>query len=190
MRLRGFRAGVDNVAPETSPAVDEFGRPISLREAVNVDLVGPQKKPRRRAGYALRVSGRAHSPVGFHKRLFAVVNGDLNAYDSTLGLVDTVRTGLGDRRLTYAEVNGDLYWCSAMEFRRIRGEASEYRPGWVECSGVPAIEGDTDGGVDAGTYRVAITWFDAEGRESGAAGIAEAYVAPGGRVRVFNGPAW
>lgn len=189
-RLRGFPAGVNNVAPEQNPPTDEFGRITSLREAVNVDLVGPAKKPRRRQGYVRQLSGRAHSPMGFRQQLFAVVNGDLNVYDTTLGLVDTVRAGVGDRRISYAEVNGDLYWCSAMEFRRVRGEDMTDTPGWVDCPGTPAIAGYEEGGLEEGTYRVAMTWFDAEGRESGAAGIAECDVPAGGGVRVFNIPVW
>lgn len=189
-RLRGFPSGVNNVAPEQNPPTDEFGRVTSLREAVNVDLVGPQKKPRRRDGYAQKVSGRAHSPVSFRQRLLAVVNGDLNVYGPDLALIGTMRAGVGDQRLTYAEVNGDLYWCSAMEFRRVRGEDFADTPGWVDCHGTPAVDAYEEGGLDAGTYRVAMTWFDAEGRESGAAGIAETDVADGGGARVFNIPTW
>jgi hypothetical protein len=190
VRLRGFPGGVNNVAPENDPPLDDVGRATTLRSAVNVDLVGPSKKPRRRAGYAKKIAGRAHSPVGFRQRLLAVVDGDLNAYDGNAVLASTVRPDVGDRHLSYAEVNGDLYWCSAMEFRRVRGADYADTPGWVDCPGTPAIASYDEGGLAAGTYRVAMTWFDAEGRESGAAGIAETDVAEGGGVRVFNIPAW
>ena len=92
--------------------------------------------------------------------------------------------------LSYAEANGDLYWCSAMEFRRVRGADYADTPGWIDATGTPAIEAYPSGGLDAGTYRVAMTWFDAEGRESGALGIAVTDVQAGGGVRVFNIPTW
>lgn len=186
LRLRGFPTGVNNVAPEQDPPTDEFGRATSLREAVNVDLVGPGKKVRRRQGYALQISGRAHSPATIRGSglLYAVVDGDLNVYDRSFGLLDTVRAGVGDGYLTYAEVNGELYWSNRTEFRCIRGGVDT--PGWIDCPGVPAataMDASTSA-LDPGTYRVAMTWFDADGRESGAAGIAEVDIAAGQLLRV------
>ena len=57
-RQRGFRYGVNNVAPEHDAPVDENGAIQTLREAVNVDLVGPSKKPRRRPGCRRRAVQR------------------------------------------------------------------------------------------------------------------------------------
>lgn len=184
LRLRGFTAGVNNVAPEQDPPTDEFGHSTSLRSAVNVDLVGPSKKVRMRQGYARQVTGRAHSPATIRGSglLYAVVNGDLNVYDRSFGLLDTVRANVGDGYLSYAEVNGELYWSSRSEFRCIREGLDT--PGWIDCPGVPTATAVAGGSLAAGTYRVAMTWLDADGRESGAAGVAEVDIAAGQMLRV------
>ena len=188
LRLRGFRAGMNNVAPDQDLPTNEFGITMALREALNVDLVGPSKKARRRAGYTLKVPGSAHSPWGFEGRLLAAVDGDLCAYDSSFGLLGTVRADVGDRRISYAAYNDDLYWSNGAEIRRLRGRDFADLPVWIDAPGVPNAQALGGGSLAAGAYRVAMTWLDAEGRESGAAGAAEADVADGGALRVYNIP--
>ena len=188
IRLRGFPAGVNNVAPDSDlPVSEATGAPTSLREAVNMDLVGPRKAPRRRDGYALKDAGSAHSPATLVHTLFAVLDGDLLAYDRNL-TPTTIRADVGDQYLSYAEVNGDLYWSSPFEFRRIRGDDLADTPGWIGCPGTPSVEPYSTGGMAAGAYQVAMTWFDAEGRESGAAGLAVVDVAEGQGIRVYAIP--
>ena len=188
LRLRGFTAGVNNVAPDQDLPTNEFGLTMALREAQNVDLVGPSKKPRRRDGYTLKVPGRAHSPFPFGSGLLAVVDGDLNYYDSAFA-PSLVRAGLGDQRVAYADVHGDVYWSSGVAgFRRLRAGDRADLPGWVDCPGVPSVSALPGGGLAAGAYRVAMTWLDADGRESGAAGLAEVDAPEGSALRVFNIP--
>lgn len=188
-RLTGFPAGVNNVAPDNDLPKDDEGQQTALREAVNVDLVGPNKKPRRRAGYTQRIAGRFHSPATLPGYLIAVADGNLNAYTTGLALHATLRAGVGPHYLSYADVHGNLYWSNGVVFRRIRGDDLADTPGWIESPGVPAVDPNPDGGMAAGTYRVAATWIDAEGRESGAAGLAEVNVAEGQGIRVHSFPA-
>jgi hypothetical protein len=189
LKLQGFAAGVNNVAPAHDLPTDEFGKPMALTAAVNVDLVGPKKKPRQREGYTKQLSGRAHSPMTLAgvNTLFVVVDDALNAYDESYGLIDTIRTGVGPR-LTSAEIDGDLYWSSASEMRRIRRDDMADLPFWIGSPGTPLVDAYPTGGMAAGAYRVAMTWFDADGRESGAAGLAYIELAEGQGIRVHNIP--
>lgn len=188
--LKGFALGVNNVAPDYDLPNDEFGRPMALREAVNVDLVGPSKKPRQREGYAQKAAGRFHSPCSFGPRLLAVQDGDLRMYDSQATLIDVLRPGVGEVYISYAEAHGDLYWSNGRELRRVRGGDFADTPGWIDCPGTPyvaATPGTT--ALAAGTYRLAMTWFDADGRESGALGVAEAVLDAGDVLQVAPPPA-
>lgn len=190
-RLQGFPAGVNNVAPDFDAPTDEFGRTTSLRSAVNVDLVGPKKKPRRRDGRTLIAAGRAHSPQALpdQRHIVAVIDGDLRAYDRSLQLAATVRAGVGRSRLSYARVNDDLYWSSASQLRRIRAADLADLPGWVDCPGVPNVEAVEGGNMQPGAYRVAMTWLDEDGRESGCLGLVELDLAAGQCLRIFDIPA-
>jgi hypothetical protein len=186
--LRGFPAGVNNVAPDNDPPRDEFGNYTSLREAVNVDLIGPRKQPRQRPGYTLKLTGATHSPACIGHTLLLVVDGDLNAYDAQLNLQSTLRPDLGRRHLTYADVYGDLYYSNGQEFRRIRGADLADLPAWIDCPGTPQASPVDGYGYAPGTYRVAVTWFDAEGRESAAAGTAIVDLTADQGIRLHNIP--
>ena len=190
-RLQGFPAGVNNVAPDNDPPRDELGRITSLRSAVNVDLVGPKKKPRRRSGRTRIAEGRAHSPKTMPGGLFllAVVDGDLKAFGRDRQLYAIVRTGVGRSRLSYARVNDDLVWSSAGAIRRVRAGDLADLPLWIDCPGVCNAEPVSGGGMAAGTYRVGLTWIDADGRESGCAGLLEVMLAEGESIRLFDIPA-
>lgn len=192
-RLRGFPAGVNQVAPDDDLPTDDNGSPVALREAVNVDLVGPRKRPRRRHGYTQRMPGRCHSPgclpatpVG--DVLLQVLDGDLVAFNTALAPLGTLRAGIGPNRVTYAEVNGDLYWSNGLQMRRIRGEDLADTPAWIDAPGVPDADAYPDGGLAAGTYRVAMTWLDGEGREGGAVGVVEVDLQAGQGIRVHAIP--
>ena len=187
--LSGFPAGVNNVAPDSDLPLDQNGNPTALRAAVNFDLIGPSKKPRTRPGYTLRVAGVAHSPFGWGKdRLLVAIDGALRCFG--LGMADrgTVRSNVGTRRLSYAEVEGEVYWSSPTELRRIRADLSD-TPGWQVAGNTPLLAPSAEGGMAAGTYRVGLTWIDADGRESACNGAAEIDLDEGQGIRVFAIPA-
>jgi hypothetical protein len=188
LRARGFPLGVNNIAPEHDFPVDENGTVQAVREAVNVDLVGPSRKPRLREGYTQKIAGRFHSPVEFNGRMLAVQEGMLTAFDATL-TPQAIRD-VGDRYCAYAQINDDLYWSNGFEFRRIRGRDMIDTPGWIESPSVPSATAVADGGLDAGDYRVALAWIDADGRESGVRNLAYASVDTGGGIELSGfGPA-
>lgn len=183
----GFPAGLDNVSPEQSLPRDEGGNPVAARALVNLDVI--DGKPRTRAGYARLAEGRWHSPGKLTGRaLFAVKDGDLVQLDSNGNVLQTIRAGVGERRISYAEVNGDLLWSNGQAFRRITGDTLADLPGWIEAPGAPDVAAHADGGLTAGNYAVAMTWLDAAGRESGAWGVVDATVGLGQGIRVFNIP--
>lgn len=190
--LPGFPQGVNNVAKRTALPRDDKGMVVALRGAKNMDLVGVDKQPRLRAGYSRVVSGRTHSPAQFlsavGKVLLAAVNGDLKAYDTGLSVIGTVRAAIGQRYLSYAQVNDDLCWSNGEQIRRVRGEDLADGPLWPEAPGTPNATALTGYALDAGTYRLALTWLDAEGRESAASGLVEVDVAANGGIQVNQFP--
>jgi hypothetical protein len=192
VRVTGFPKGVNNTAPEQD-LPRKGSVPQAARALVNVDLVGPSKKPRLRQGYTREIAGRFHSPMTLRgvPRLFAVADGDLGVYSESNGAITReaiIRPGVGDQPLTYAEVNGDLYWSSRRELRMLRGDDFADLPGWVDSPGVPHAAAYSTGGLAAGTYFLAMTWLDALGRESGAAGKVEVTLTAGQGIQVSHFP--
>lgn len=194
-KVGGFPAGVNNVAPDSDLPRDEKGNITALRKAVNVDLVGPSKKPRMRAGTTQKLDGACHSPATLRggRHLFLVRNGDLGAW--TREQIDAgsgstmIRAAVGTRYLHYAEVNGDVYWSNTDVFRRIRGADLADLPGWIDCPGVPQVSAyDGVGGLNPGTYRIGVTWFDADAYQSGCAGLAEVTLIAGQGILVNRFP--
>ena len=190
-RVPGFPAGVNNVAPDFDPPKDELGRVTALREAVNVDLVGPQKKVRRRAGRTAIAAGRAHSPktTPDGKHLLVVIDGDLRAYGTDRQLRATVRASVGPNRLTYAKVNDDTIWSGNGLLRRVRSSDLADLPAWVDCPGIPQVAAISGGNMAPGEYRVGMTWLDANGTESGCAGLVLIDLAEGECLQITGIPA-
>lgn len=187
VKQTGFPAGINNVAPEQSLPRDENGAILAGRSLVNVDLV--DGKPRTRAGRTKRIEGAWHSPgkLTAARAMFGVVDGDLVQTDGD-SVLQVVRAGVGPLYINYVEVNGDLIWSNGEVIRRIRGADLTDQPLWIDCPGTPEAEGYGTGALEPGDYRVAMTWFDDFGRESGADGIAIAEVAAGQGIRVFGIP--
>lgn len=189
VRLRGFVQGVNNVAPDQDMPADEFGRPMAVRAAVNVDFVGPSKKARKREGYTLKASGRFHSPFAVDgASMMAVQDGNLCLFDRQCALTDVLRAGVGTRHISATHVNDDVYWSNGLELRRVRGSDYADTPGWIDCPAVPLADAHASGSLEPGEYRVAMTWLDDEGRESGALGAALVTLQTGGGIRVHGIP--
>lgn len=164
-----FPAGVDNVNEEGSLTRSDDGkRVIALREAVNVDI--PRSgNPRRRAGFVRTIVGtRVHSLwSGGRFPYFLFADGDTLYACSTGGTPFVVRTGLAPREISYAiphdrvyASNGQQTWCVTSDGTSV--------PWGVETPGAPDVATALDGGLDAGTYQLALTYIDLYGEESGA----------------------
>lgn len=191
VKQRGFPAGVDNVSPDQALPRDDDGNSIAARKLVNVDLV--DDKPRTRPGRVLLEEGNWHSPGRFPgkrpaRAMFAVKDGDLRQVENGVATT-TIRAGVGTRRISYTEVLGDLWWSNGRIIRRIRRTDLADMPIGPGCPGAPNAEAYPGGALEAGTYAIAATWFDADGRESGAWGSVPVEVPAGHSIRVFDIPA-
>jgi hypothetical protein len=183
--LGPWPAGVNNVAKEHALPVDDLGRQVALREAVNVDLdrVG---KVSTRAGQTLRVTAdRAHSLFA-DTHLFAIVDGDLRAYDDQLAET-LVRADVGPHYATFAQTPIDTYWSNGLEIRRVTADLDDL-PVWIDTPRAPAVAAASSGGLAAGDYAVVLTWRSAEGLESGASPPAVVTVAENGGITCTNLP--
>lgn len=182
-------AGVNNVAPEDGlPTDPNTGAVVALREAVNVDLDN-DGYPSRRKGRTNRVAAdRAHSLFASPEYLFAWVDGDLKAFDNGLNEAATIRSSIGERHISYAQVNDEVYWTNGVYIGRVTAEL-EARTVGVLVPPTPTLTASATGGMEAGDYEVAITWVDTEGQESGACPSQVITVPAGGGVVLTNLPA-
>jgi hypothetical protein len=178
--LAGWPAGVNNVAPEYSVPLD------ALRAAVNVQLDSKGKPGDLRTGYLLRHAGAAHSLYAAPGALLAVIAGVLTAYQ-TGQAGEALVTGFGVDELSYATVNGEVYWADATRAGRLSG-ALQAQSVWTPCPGQPTVAPYASGGLAAGTYQIATTWLDATGRESGSTLASLVAVPAGGGIQVTNIP--
>lgn len=184
----GYPDGVNNVSQDQSLPRDENGTITAARSLVNVDLRAG--KPSTRQGYVKVADGRCHSPGRLKGRAHVdVCNGDLVEVLPGGATGQVLRAGVGERRISYAEVLGDLWWSNGEVIRRLRRNDLVDVPIGPACPGAPDAEAYPTGGLAGGNYSVAATWFDAEGRESGAWGSVDVEVAEGQGIRVFGIPA-
>jgi hypothetical protein len=182
-RFEGWPLGVDNVARETDVSAK------ALREAVNVDL-SPSGKPQRRRGYVRRIEGDVHSAFAAARgQMLAVVDGSLVAIDRHFAQT-AIRSDVGSWPISYADIDvSEVIWTNGRHIGRVAHDLSD-APLWPTCPGQPHAAPVTgQGGLAAGTYQVAMTWFDADGRESGSTLAVEVVVPAGGAIQLTNIPA-
>lgn len=184
VRQAGYPAGINNRARDTEAPLDEFGRPMALREAVNVSLT-KTGRPVRRPGRIKRVPGRAHSLFAFNQHLLAVVDGVMGAYrrapEGVLTLDTTLATP-GERFCTYATDDFSVWWSNGVTSGRIAEDLSVH-PFWIDTPAPVQLAVGT-GALAAGRYEVSVTAVDADGRESGASGAVGVNVPTGGGLIV------
>lgn len=180
--------GIDNISDEREM------RAGSARELVNLDLT-PKGMPKTRAGFVAvdtLAGDEAHSLTDWTGGMVAVLDGNLIAFTDD-EVPTTLRSGMGaypERALTYAELNGDLYWSDGADFRRIRGADMVDTEGWPDIYGQPRLTPVVGtGGLTAGTYQVALTVRDADGRESGSTLAELVDVVEGGGIQLTGFPA-
>jgi hypothetical protein len=142
----------------------------ALRAATNVDL-DTQGWPTRRKGRTNRVSAtRAHSLFATEHYLFALVDGVLKAYElsgNNLILAGTIKSGLGERYVSYTQHLEDVYWTNGIHHRRIADDLTDH-PSGLATPHPPTAAASATGGLAAGDYEVTLTWRDVDGKESGA----------------------
>lgn len=177
VELQAF-GGIDNLNP-----IDAL-RKGAVREAVNVDL-NTAGQAQLRGGYREAVPGvYGHSLFGCSFGLVGVLDNALVVSAGTVASTHTVRAGMAPRELSYAELNGDVYWMNGVEFGRIRGHDYADTRGWIDNPGTPRASVTTNGGMAPGDYQVALTFTDADGRESGSDLANYLTVPAGGGIRL------
>lgn len=181
--------GINNLVEE------EIAAPGTLRDAVNVDLIGDPEVavvPRLRTGRTLLLEDAgAHSfwcdgqtPFG----LYINGEGTLKALFPDAETTDLV-TGLSPgARMSCERINDRIYWSNAQACGLVT-LGLDAMPWAVDGPGqTPACAPATAGGLAKGKYQVACTFRDATGRESGT-GVAQVTDVPaGGGVDLFNIP--
>ena len=181
--------GINNLDPEASLTLG------SLREAVNVDLVGnPERgiKPRLRPGRTEFVAD-----VGAHSlwcdrdmpfALYASGAGALRALFPDASTEDVVPGLAEGKPVSYALVNDTIFWSNAVQSGLIT-LGLETRPWAVEGPpATPVCAPDAAGGLDAGTYQLACTFIDRHGRESGTGLAQSTEVEAGGGILLTDIP--
>lgn len=172
LKLGTWPAGIANRGPEEAMPTDEDGNVIALRSAKNVDI-DERGKVRRRPGATLvRAAAGLHS-IWAHDRFPYM----LGVYDADIVLIDSVENvtplGLGltkpDAPMSFDLLAGAVYASNGTDRVQVLEDGS-FRAWAAECpGGQPQVTVQAgQGGLAAGTYQVAITFLDADGREGGA----------------------
>lgn len=175
-KLGPFTDGLNNKAKANQGPANQNGVQTALREAVNVDL-DASGFPRMRRGQVSRVDAPSHSLFCTESHVLAWTAGDLVAYrvegDGDLTLDATLLTGIGDRFVTYASDDFDVYASNGLACWRIGADLSVH-PFWIGTPDPVGLAVSSNGGLASGQYDVSVTVVDADGRESAAS--APAYV--------------
>jgi hypothetical protein len=160
----------------------------SARELLNVDLSN-SGKPSRRRGFTSVYSGAAiHSLHSTKYHTFFCEGSVLKQLNRDFTAA-SVRTGLDPSvALSYAEVDGRIYYANGSQKGVITEEAGHAEWGVEAPVGQPILSATAAGGLDAGTYQVAITYASALGEESGTGRAALVELASGGGILISNIP--
>lgn len=191
IKVGPWPAGINNVARE-------FGVPAdAVREAHNVDFDNAGRVARRSGSTRLFTVAGGHSMWSPDDPRFpyilAVHDNGLHAYsknaDRTLTHDGEIRASVGPRPVSYTLMpDGSVVWTNKDVIRRITPELED-APLWIGNPGNPTVSASSSGGMTAGDYLVALTWMDAEGRESGAGQATVVTLAEGQGVTVSGIPA-
>lgn len=206
IRVGPWPAGIDNLNAEHALTRSDDGkRVIALRDAVNVDI--PRGGwPRRRSGFGQVLAGaRMHSLWHGGQFPFLLFADGAQQFAFAGAEPFLVRGNLSLRDISYAIPNDKVYCTNGAETWCVRADGSAAAWGVESPIGAPDLAASSDGGLDAGTYQVAITFIDAAGEESGTGLAALVEVAQGGgilltsipqpesadvaRIRVYRSPA-
>jgi hypothetical protein len=185
-----FPLGVNNLGAEDALPQDQNGNQIALREGVNVDT-SDEGKPGLRDGYTLvRASTGCHSGWSDDYLPFGLMvdNGALRVVHTDLSsdeLVSPISPGLP---VSYARVNDQVFWTNGIQSGLVT-TSLELAP-WCcpQPNGQPTLALQADGALDAGSYQVAVTFYDGLGRESGAARAVPIEVPANGAIALSNIP--
>ena len=154
-----------------------------LRTADNVNITD-QGKPVPRAGYGLDTAGSISGAYATldHQRLYYVDAGALKAK----GGPTTIRTGLNSARMTWAEVNQQVFFTNGIDSGIIEADHSLLPWSWTPPR-APSVAVVT-GSLPAGKYDVCCTHVLPDGRETGAGEAVSLDIANGQALQVSGIP--
>lgn len=154
--------GINQLNDETALEAEE------IREGVNIDI-DAEGNVSRRKGARLAIAGS-----GFHS-LYAPKQGGLALCNSEqFGFFNLATeqfqplyTMDDNVRVSYAELNGNLYCVNIYEAFYVPYDTTLVKPVGVALPDVQAVfSANSDGGLDEGTYACAYTILDSDGEES------------------------
>lgn len=160
----------------------------ALRAGVNIDLT-PEGEPIRRKGYTEVSPGYAHSLWSPESARFAFLVKDAVltrvTLDGTTEVLEPIGTVHPTRRMVYAEIAGRVFGSNGISRWAYEDELRQWG---IESPGLPAVVATADGGLDAGTYKVNMTYLDRWGEESGCGESATVEVAAGQGIGLLDVP--
>lgn len=178
-------AGLNNLAKETALTLR------ALREADNV-VLDRNGKLRSRDGYGapLVACSNGHSLWAERTWPFALYAdaGALHAFDpseTARALATGLTPGLP---LSYARINDAVVWSNGAQRGEVRLDGSVGDWACPSPGSQPALTVRADGGLHPGEIKVACTFVDARGRESGTGPAARIRLDAAGSVQVDNLP--
>ncbi len=180
--------GMNNrVSIETLPQATEDIPWSKARNAVNCVFDDRGRIQFPRPGKTLKYAGDCKWVYKGPNITLFVEDGVLKKLNSD-NTATTVKTGVGDSRMSYTTVENTTYWANALISGKVSsaGVASEW--GVQRPSRQPDVSVLSTGGLHAGSYRVAITWIGSDGLESGAGPGARVEVPAGGGIHLTNFP--
>lgn len=174
--------GMNNRQAAHALPVDQNGRLVAMRNAVNVDLDNAGK-PSRRQGFTKIASAMgAHSGYACEYGVFFMDGQRLKQLHDDNSVTDL--GGLSGGMVAWACANGHVYLSDGMVNKRITGGSLH---DWgIKVPAKPVLSGWPEAGnFAAGKYLAAITFLDVDGRESGACATVQADISANSAI-VFS----
>lgn len=178
-----FPSGVDQVSAETDLPGGTARRIVNLdvhSGGISKNGVAFGGRLAQRSAVKLAIAGvRTHSLWSCEYATLYVAAGNLMIVDAGMS-ASVLRAGVGEAEMFFAEVNGIIYYSNGS----VTGNIIDGVDGaWgIQVPPAPNAAAMTSGGLDAGTYMVALTYKDASGRESGSSPASVVQVSAGGGI--------
>lgn len=185
VKLNGFPKGINNVAAETSVPGG------ALRAAINVVLDDAGKLSRRQ-GYSKVIYADGIHSLYSHERIYymlAVTEAGFVSIDETLGVTPIADVSRITAPMYYDTAEFHVLCGNGLENFRVTLDGTAHPLSPPQPAGQPTVAVNTvAGGLNAGEYQIAVTFFDALNRESGSTLSAIATVPEGGGIVLSNFP--
>ena len=185
VKLNGFPKGINNVAAETSVPGG------ALRAAVNV-VLDDAGKISRRPGYTKVIDVDGIHSLYSHERIYymlAVTDAGFVSIDETLGVTPLAAVSRVTAPMYYDTAEFHVLCGNGLENFRVTLDGTAHPLSPPQPAGQPTVAVNAlAGGLGAGEYQIAVTFFDELNRESGSTLSAVATVPEGGGIVLSNFP--